>query len=276
MKLSRHLLIKGIALVGLVAIFAFATKEGKEGAQSLIDIRAALLVFAAPILVLALFQKESIQWFALLGRMREVSKISSQELAQELEKNTLQSRGQYGFSHVVKLSEGHSDSLVRYAGELYSARFSNQEIAQLLVQRMQSEDQEWSHICAAFGFLAKMAPYFGMLATVLGMIKLLENMSDFTRISSSMALAMQGTLYGLLSFTVLYSPFQRFFIDFKNQILRRNEMVARWFILLSQQVDPVYIQQELRSQYLENGQRAFAEGMSQVAAQSTSSARSSS
>ena len=38
-----------------------------------------------------------------------------------------------------------------------------------------------------FGFLAKMAPYFGMLATVIGMISLLKNMQDFSKISSSMA-----------------------------------------------------------------------------------------
>jgi len=246
MKTSRTLLTKGIALIGLVAVFGLAFSETKSSSH-LIDLRALLLVFVAPLLVLLLFQKENLPWGELFQRVRETLRLSSRELLQELDHNTPLARGQYGFSHTVKMSENHSDSMVKYAGDLFSARFNSEEIAKLLVQKIQAEDSQWQGVCMTFGFLAKMAPYFGMLATVIGMIKLLENMTDFTRISGSMALAMQGTLYGLISFTVLYSPMQRVFNEARNQMMERNEMIARWFVLVAEQTDPAYIQQELRS-----------------------------
>jgi flagellar motor component MotA len=188
---------------------------------------------------------------------------------EELERNTGMARGQYGYSHLLKMTESHLDSTVRYAGEIFSARFSTEELAQLLMRRLEAEDAQWQTAYSAFGFLAKMAPYFGMMATVIGMVKLLENMSDFSGISTNMALAMQGTLYGLVSFLLIYSPMQRFFQEVRIQIMKRNEMVVKWFILISEQADPTFIQKELRSTYLTDGSKR-----TEVRAQSTSSARS--
>jgi flagellar motor component MotA len=247
MKHSRNFLIKAIALISLILVFRLANQDTETTTQSAIDHRAALLVFIAPICVFVFFQKESLRLSFILKRIRELFQKDTDSLSLELEKSTLQARGQYGYSYMTKMSENHPDSTVRYAGEIFSARFSSQEMAQLLMQKIQTEESYWQNICSSIGFLAKMAPYFGMLATVLGMIKLLENMSDFSHISASMALAMQGTLYGLVSFTVFYSPLQRYFSELKNQILRRNEMIARWFVSVTQQIDPAYIQQEVRS-----------------------------
>src|SRR6185437_8285523 len=106
---------------------------------------------------------------------------------EDLAKNTPLARGQFGFSHTLKMAENHPDALVKYAGDLYSAKFTAEEMEDLLVRRIQAEDNQWQNLCSAFGFLAKMAPYFGMLAPVIGMVKLLENLTDFTKISGSMA-----------------------------------------------------------------------------------------
>lgn len=259
MRTTRTLFWKAIAFVGIIAVFRIAAGETPQSFHGYFDLRAGLLVFIAPLFVLILFQKQSIHWPALVNRMRQTFKINTPDLIQELERNTPLARGQFGFAHVVKWSENHSDSIVRYSGELYAARFQSDEIAKLLVQKIQSEDTQWQALCAASGFLAKMAPYFGMLATVMGMIKLLEHMTDFTQISGSMALAMQGTLYGLVSFTLVYSPLQRFFMDFREQNLKRNEAIARWFVQVAQQADPTYIQQDLRTfEFSSRSQQATA------------------
>ncbi len=247
MNTSQKMLTRVMAFAALAVTLGVAWSEIGSAYHGVFDLRAILLVFFSPVLVLALFGRREPNLRGLLWRHRQLRKLSNRALADELIRNTSAARGQYAFSHTVRLSESHADPMVRYAGGLFSARFGGDELSRLLLQRVQTEDAEWQSLGSALGFLTKMAPYFGMVATVIGMIKLLENMSDFTRISGSMALAMQGTLYGLLSFTLLYSPLQRYVSDCREELLKRNEMVARWFVLLSQQADPAYIERDLRS-----------------------------
>lgn len=234
------------ALVALIAVLAVSFSELGSSFDGFLDLRAALLVFLAPIFLLIVFGKQRIRLRSLIGRMSQLRKLDNRQLIDELVRQTAAARSQSGFLHTVRFSEGHSDPMVRYAGDLYGGRFNAEELSRLLVQKIQTEDAEWQDLSSALGFLTKMAPYFGMLATVIGMIKLLQNMNDFTKISGNIALAMEGTLYGLLSFTLLYSPLQRFVSGCREEILKRNELIARWFVLVNQQADPAYIERELQ------------------------------
>ncbi len=251
MKSLTKIGLKLVAFIGLGITLKLAFQETGLGENSYVDVRAALLVFIAPVLILILFQKEALSLSVLLGRWRQISARNNEELLKELEEQTPTARGPFGYSHIVKMSESHPDSMIQFAGEIYSARFSSEELAQLLTRRSQAEDQQWGTLYSSLSFLAKMAPYFGMMATVIGMVKLLENMADFSKIGPSMTLAMQGTLYGLMSFLMAYSPLQRLCQEIRNQIVQRNEMIIRWFILVSEQTDPTFIQQELHAHSIE-------------------------
>ncbi len=243
-NLSR-LVIKLSCLMGIVFVLKIAFGDSKGLESSVIDVRAALLVFLAPLLIYFLFQTQFIPIGLFMRRIKEVTQFNNKQLLTDLAKNAADARGEFGYSHVVTWSESHSDSMMRYAGEVFSSRFSAAELTEILYKQAQSEDDQWLALCQVFAFLAKMAPYFGMMATVIGMVKLLEKMSDFGDISSNMALAMQGTLYGLVSFLLFYSPLQKFFQEQRNKIIKRNEMIIEWFVLVSQGADPTYIQREL-------------------------------
>jgi len=246
MKWFTKILIKGISLLGVVFTLKLAFSSGADSFHYF-DIRAALLVFAMPVFVLILFEKEGLNWRHVTSRARETVFLDIASLRKQLSDQTSAATGQYSTSHLLKMTENHRDSFVRFAGGLVTARFNSEEISRLLAQRIEAEDHQWSSVGETFGFMAKMAPYFGMLATVIGMVKLLENMSDFTKISGSMALAMQGTLYGLVSFTLLYSPLLKLLSGWREQIRKRNEMIAHWFILVSSRAESAYIREDLHS-----------------------------
>ena len=55
----------------------------------------------------------------------------------------------------------------------------------------------------------------------------------------------QGTLYGLVSFTMVFSPIQKWVSGFREATFKRNSMVAQWFLLLSAQRDPALIRANL-------------------------------
>ena len=209
MNESRSLKPRLVALAGIILVMAFAFSDSSENFRGYLDLRAALLVFLTPILISLLFQREKIYWREALRRIREMKAKDSHVLQRELQE-TAQGTDNYRLSKMVSYMDGHPDSFVRYVGGLFTSRFKTEELSNLLVQRIEAEDGHWQGLANFFGFLSKMAPYFGMLATVVGMVKLLQNLNDYTKISGGMALALQGTLYGLISFTMVYSPLQKF------------------------------------------------------------------
>lgn len=247
MKFTRKLLIKTIALIAIAATLKITFSTTLDQGHGYVDVRAALLVFGMPLFVLILFDKGGVQWRSLLNRVREAMNLETESLRQQLEEQTSNVTGQYASSHILKLTESHSDSFVRYAGGLVTARFHPEELSQLLSQKIEAEDLEWQGFAETLSFLAKMAPYFGMLATVVGMVRLLENMNDFSKISGSMALAMQGTLYGLISFTLVYSPILKMLSSWRDHVRQRNEMIAHWFVLIASKADSAFIREDLKS-----------------------------
>lgn len=249
MSKSRNLMVRVGALLTIVCIMVFSFSDSEEIFRGYLDIKAALLVFLTPIFVSLVFQREKLYWREALRRIMEIRNQESPRLSRELQEAIQTSNGNYSLSSIAQLSEGHTDSFLKYAGLLFASRFSPEEIGGILTQRIEAEDTHWQSISNFFGFLAKMAPYFGMLATVVGMVKLLQNMNDYTKISGGMALAMQGTLYGLISFTMVYSPLQRFFNGYRDLVYKRNEMITRWIVLLSQKADPHFIREGLKSMH---------------------------
>lgn len=244
----KNLFISPLRIIGaagiiVIMIYAFSSGDGSFG---WFDIKAASLVFITPIFLLMVFHKDTVSIKGLWSRLQELKKTETDSLHAALISSSQSAEG-VRLSSLVQFTEQSGDSFVRYAGNLALSRFESEEMKMLLAARIQSEDWQWQKMINSMGFLAKMAPYFGMLATVIGMISLLKNLNDFAHISGSMALAMQGTLYGLISFTMVYSPMQKFLQGCRDEILRRNEMVARWVISLVERADPAFISMELQS-----------------------------
>lgn len=239
--MSKLVNLRLVGVLGVAAMLFLVSREHAWLHSGWVDIKAALLVFVTPWFVLLFARKDRLSIKSLLGRAREVRTFSNDALVNEM-KTLTEKLKQGGInSDLIKLAGNCPDSYLRYCAELYSSKFDSQELSTLLQQKLEREDEYWQGLNLIFGFLAKMAPYFGMLATVIGMIQLLQNMQDFSRISSGMALALQGTLYGLVSFVLIYSPLQKWSTGFREWLYRRNSMVAHWFIMVSQQRDPSLI-----------------------------------
>lgn len=256
MNRNRLLSHRLLALVGILGIMTYAFSDHSYG--GIIDLKAALLVFATPIFVAMLFQRDQIAWRKIFARLGELRRIDSGALFAELQDVTGKMSGGLSLSRIIDFSDNHGDSFVRYGGGLFSSRFATKELNDLLNQRMEIEDEMWFGAERFLGFLAKMAPYFGMLATVVGMVKLLHNMNDFSKISGAMALAMQGTLYGLISFTMVYAPLQRSINGYRTLITKRNQVVSRWFLRLTDRTDPHFVSAELECHTNKETMRAEA------------------
>jgi len=96
------------------------------------------------------------------------------------------------------------------------------EIEQILTSEMEAADQRHSQGKGLFDLIAKYAPAFGMIGTLMGLVAMLKNMDDPKAIGPGMAVAILTTFYGAIIANVLCLPMSDK-LSFRNE----EEMLLR-------------------------------------------------
>ena len=81
--------------------------------------------------------------------------------------------------------------------------------------------------------LARVAPAVGLIGTTLGLINLLRDLSNFTQLGPSMALALLCTLYGLVLANGLYQPLARMVHAHSLALAEQARLLTRALALLA-------------------------------------------
>jgi chemotaxis protein MotA len=81
------------------------------------------------------------------------------------------------------------------------------EIDDLLKLRMSAEAKERSFMSRFFTTAGTYAPAFGMVGTLIGLIQMLQNLTDPSQIGKGMAVALITTFYGALLANLIFLPF---------------------------------------------------------------------
>src|SRR5205823_13399714 len=82
--------------------------------------------------------------------------------------------------------------------------------------------------------LARVAPAMGLVGTTLGLIGLLRDLSNFTQLGPSMALALLCTLYGLVLANGLYQPLARLVHVHAVVTMEEARLLSRALILVGE------------------------------------------
>ncbi|BBM88780.1 chemotaxis protein MotA [Spirochaetota bacterium] len=96
----------------------------------------------------------------------------------------------------------------------------------------------------AVSTLANILPSLGIIGTVLGLIKLLFNLTEPTLIGPSMALALLTTLYGLFISVLIIKPIGVRLENVKNLQMDAFQVAAFWVGLLSTGKPSFYVEQK--------------------------------
>ena len=119
-----------------------------------------------------------------------------------------------------------------------------EEVLRTEVEAIASRHREGKNIMDQLG---RFAPAYGMIGTLMGLIMMLQDMSDPSGIGAGMAVALITTLYGAVVANVFFSPFAE-----KLGLISRNEMVSfeiaiRGVMAIQSGESPRAIDQRLRT-----------------------------
>ena len=95
--------------------------------------------------------------------------------------------------------------------------------------------------------MARFAPAFGMIGTLMGLIMMLSDMSDPSKIGEGMAVALITTLYGAIAANALFSPLAEKLGFNSKQELLSMEIVLRGIMAIQSGENPRVIEQKLNT-----------------------------
>ncbi len=107
---------------------------------------------------------------------------------------------------------------------------------------------------------AKLAPGFGMLGTVQGLIAMMRRLDDKSSIGRNMALALITTYYGAIMANFVLTPIMGKLVQYDSQESKVREMILEGVLSIQQGDNPHIVQQKL-TVYLTPDQRKKFEEM---------------
>jgi len=111
-----------------------------------------------------------------------------------------------GIGSLIKVRDVVRYELLRDGLSLIVNDFSPEEIRHNIMAKINAKQGRMALAVNLFENMSKVCPGVGMIGTLLGLIAMLSNLTDPSKIGGGMALAMITTLYGLLLGTIVYAP----------------------------------------------------------------------
>ncbi len=95
--------------------------------------------------------------------------------------------------------------------------------------------------------MGRFAPAFGMIGTLMGLVIMLGDMSDPSKIGAGMAVALLTTMYGAIASNVVFLPFAEKLGFTNKQELLAMEIIVRGIMAIQSGENPRVIQQKLNT-----------------------------
>jgi chemotaxis protein MotA len=117
-----------------------------------------------------------------------------------------------------------------------------EEVMRTEIRAMEARHYEGKKVLELVG---RCGPAFGMIATLLGLVMMLGNLSDAAAIGPSMAVALVGTLYGAVTANLICIPFSEKLAFLSHEEAMIKEIVVRGVLAIQSGDSPRIVQQKL-------------------------------
>jgi chemotaxis protein MotA len=134
-----------------------------------------------------------------------------------------------------------------------SGVLTEREIRDALEQRLKTIEARYLHEAGMFRTIGRFPPAFGLLATTLGMIGVLQKIGapDSQKlIGPAMSVGLVGTLYGIALANLVFIPIAENLTERTQEEMALRRIIVEGACLLKSQVNPVAMREALNSHLL--------------------------
>lgn len=138
------------------------------------------------------------------------------------------------------------DEFLSFGLEMAVDGIDEGEIEELMNSRIAMDNEKRMFGSKFFNTAATYCPAFGMIGTLIGLIQMLQNLSDPSTIGGSMAVAMITTFYGALFSNLVFMPFANKMKTQALEVLKAQKMVKAGVLGIVRGESPSMIEKRLR------------------------------
>lgn len=171
---------------------------------------------------------KTVSSMAFLNQSKEMNSISNllTHLSQAVRAD--------GVGAVAQHKDKVKNPLFRDGLALILNGFTPDEIRHNLVAKINTRQSQFNSAANLFESMGKLCPGMGLLGTIIGLMKMLANMSDPKALGPAMAIALLTTLYGLVFGTVLYNSIADKVRLYAEKSLQLDTMIMEGVLLLKE------------------------------------------
>ncbi len=155
-----------------------------------------------------------------------------------------------------------TDPFDKYVFSILSTGYSLEESKEFIQNEISRENQNAEETSEILKSLGGSSPAFGMLGTLIGLVILLSQLDDPSKIGPAMAVALITTFYGLILARVFFIPGANKSVDIAMSVMFRKNLILEGVILIIQEKSSFYVEDFLRSlvDKEDNGENAMNVG----------------
>lgn len=233
-------------LLGISAVILGNVLEGGK-IRSLLQPTAAVIVFGGTFGATLLSASPSVILHALLA-LREV--FSGQEderesIIREIVRFATISRRK-GLIALESEIEGIENHYFKKALRLAVDGMSPKMLRETMEQDNICFEEERRGIAKVYETAGGYAPTIGILGAVLGLIHVMENLSDPSKLGAGIAVAFVATIYGVGSANLIFLPISKKLLNRLKEEISVREMILEGVSGIQTGINPHYLEERLR------------------------------
>jgi len=152
-----------------------------------------------------------------------------------------------GVLALEKKAEEHPDTFTREGLQLVVDGTDPDQIRQILELEMDALELKYESYSKIFEAAGGYAPTMGIIGTVMGLIRVLGNLTDPSQLGPSIALAFTATLYGVASANLIFLPIASKIKSHAQSHIHGMEMILVGILALQNADHPLLIRKKLGS-----------------------------
>ncbi len=138
------------------------------------------------------------------------------------------------------------DEFMSFGLQMAVDGIEEEAIEKLMNQKVREDLRQRNFIVRFFTLAGTYCPAFGMIGTLIGLIQMLQNLTDPSQIGAGMAMALITTFYGALFANLIFLPMADKMKTQVGDVLKVREMIQAGVMAIVQGDGPSMIEKRLR------------------------------
>jgi chemotaxis protein MotA len=232
-------------LLGVAAVVFGNVFDGGK-IESILQLTAAFIVFGGTLgaTLLSAPLNDVLKAFAALNDVLFSKRNPPDEIIKEIIRFSRIAR-KNGLIALEPSIKKIGDHFFRKAVSLAVDGMSPKVLKETMEQQNTTYEEERRRVAKVFETAGGFAPTIGIIGAVLGLIHVMENLSDPSKLGSGIAVAFVATIYGVGSANLILLPISKKLITRLNIELSVREMILEGVIGILSGLNPHYLEERL-------------------------------